>query len=226
MSRRIVAALLCFSSAAFAEKPTITYKPAASGEDDRPVLTSIVVSPQGTDYALKLEFDKVPWGEECKNRCANTTLFLDTDNNKGTGLKLADAKAAETGTDLVLSIQGVKVMREGQSKPSLRVKVSSYSEEATSVEEGHSLAELDPVADAERVLSSDTSLYLLIDANLGALPSGKQLRVVYHPPDSKPLVGVTKGLASPASGRVELFKDGKLTNPVKKPKKKSDYEKL
>lgn len=226
MSRRIFAALLCFSSVAFAEKPTIAYKPASSGEDDRPVLTSIVVSPQGTDYALKLEFDKIPWGEECKNRCANTTLFLDTDNNKGTGLKLADPKAAESGTDLVLIIQGVKVMREGASKPALRVKVSSYSEEATSVEEGKTLAELDPVADSERLLSSDTSLYLLVDANLGALPSGKQLRVIYHPPDSKPLVGTAKGLASPAAGRVELFKDGKLTNPVKKVKKKSDYEKF
>lgn len=226
MSRRIVAALLCISSVAFAEKPTIAYKPAASGEEDRPVLTSIVVSPQGTDYALKLEFDKIPWGEECKNRCANTTLFLDTDNNKATGLKLADAKAAETGTDLVLIIQGIKVMREGASKPALRIKVSSYSEEATSVEEGKMLAELDPVSDSERVLSSDTSLYLLVDANLGALPAGKQLRVVYHPPDSKPLVGIAKGLASPAAGRVELFKDGKLTNPVKKVKKKSDYEKF
>lgn len=226
MSQRIFAVLLCISSVAFAEKPTITYKPASSGEDDRPVLTSIVVSPQGTDYALKLEFDKLPWGEDCRNRCANTTLFLDTDNNKTTGLKLADPKAAETGTDLVLIIQGVKVMKEGTPKPALRIKVQSYSEESTSVEEGHTLAELDPVGDSERVLSSDTSLYLLIDANMGALPAGKQLRVVYHPPDSKPLVGLAKGLASPASGRVELFKDGKLTNPIKKAKKKSDYEKL
>ncbi len=227
MSARIlVVSFVVATIASAAEKPTISYKAPSSGDEDRPVLTTIVVSPQGTDYAFKLEFDKLPWGEECRNRCANTTLFLDTDNNKTTGLKLADAKAAETGADLVVTIQGVKIMKEGAPKPSLRVKVSSYAENATAVEDGHTLTELDPVGDAERVLSSDTSLYLLIDANLGAFPQGKQLRVIYHPPESKPLVGMAKGLASPAAGRVELFKDGKLTNPPPKKKKPSDYEKL
>src|SRR3990167_7923748 len=76
------------ASVAFAEKPTISYKAPPSGDDDRPVMTTIVVSPQGTDYAFKLEFNKPPWGEDCKTRCANATLFLDTDNNKSTGLKL------------------------------------------------------------------------------------------------------------------------------------------
>lgn len=189
-------------------------------------MTSIVVSPQGTDYAFKLEFNKAPWGEECRTRCANATLFLDTDNNKTTGLKLADPKAVETGADLAITIQGAKQLKEGVSTPVLKVKVMQYAEDATSVEEGHTLAELDPVNDSERVLASDSSVYLLIDANMGNQPAGKQLRLVYHPPDSKPLVGMAKGLASPQSGRVELFKDGKLTNggPVKK--KKSDYEKF
>lgn len=190
------------------------------------MLTSIVVSPQGTDYAFKLEFNKPPFGEECRTRCANATLFLDTDNNKSTGLKLNDPKAPESGADLAVIVQGTKVMQEGASKPVLRVKVLQYAEDATSVEEGITLAELDPVIDNERVLASDTSVYLLIDANMGNQPSGKQLRLVYHPPDSKPLVGMAKGLASPAAGRVELFKDGKLSNPVVKPKKKSDYEKM
>jgi hypothetical protein len=36
-------------------------------------------------------------------------------------------------------------------------------------------------------------------------------------------VGTGVGLSVPG-GKVELFKDGKLTNPVKK--KKADYEKL
>ena len=189
------------------------------------MLTSIVVSPQGTDYAFKLEFNKVPWGDECKTRCANATLFLDTDNNKTTGLKLTDPKAPETGTDIAITVQGAKALKEGVPTAVLRVKVMQYSEDATSVEEGKTLAELDPVADSERVLASDTSVYLLIDANMGEQPAGKQLRVVYHPPESKPLVGMAKGLASPAAGRVELFKDGKLTNPPPK-KKKSDYEKM
>lgn len=210
---------------ALAVKPTISYKAPPSGDDDRPVMTSIVVSPQGTDYAFKLEFNKVPWGDECKTRCANATLFLDTDNNKTTGLKLADPKAAETGTDIVVTIQGAKALKDGVTTSVLRVKVSQYSEDATSVEEGHSLAELDPINDSERVLASDTSVYLLIDANMGEQPAGKQLRVIYHPPESKPLIGMAKGLASPSTGRVELFKDGKLTNPPPK-KKKSDYEKM
>ncbi len=191
-------------------------------------MTEIVVGPQGSDYAFKLEFNKEPWGEACRTRCANATLFLDTDNNKSTGLKLADAKAAETGADLAVTIQGAKVLQGGASKPVLKVKVMQYAETASSVEDGSTLAELDPVNDSERVLASGTSVYLLIDANLGSQPAGKQLRVVYHPPDSKPLVGMARGLASPATGRVELFKDGKLSNPAGNKKKaaKPVYEKL
>lgn len=225
MSARLILASSLLASLAFAEKPTITYKAPPSTEDDRPVLTSIVVSPQATDYAFKLEFNKAPWGDECKTRCANATLFLDTDNSKATGLKLTDPKAAETGADIAVTIQGVKVLKDGTPTPMLKVKVLQYAEDATSVEDGKTLIELDPITDSERVLSSDNSVYLLVDANMGNQPAGKQLRVVYHPPDSKPLVGMAKGLASPASGRVELFKDGKLSNPVQK-KKRSDYEKL
>jgi hypothetical protein len=225
MSSRFILSSCLVTTLAFAEKPTISYKAPPSGDDDRPVITSIVVSPQGTDYAFKLEFDKLPWGEECKTRCANATLFLDTDNNKTTGLKLADPKAAETGTDIAVTIQGTKTLKNGVPTSVLRVKVMQYAEDATSVEEGHTLIELDPINDSERVLASDTSVYLLIDANMGDQPAGKQLRVVYHPPESKPLVGLAKGLASPSTGRVELFKDGKLTNPPPK-KKKTDYEKM
>ena len=58
-------------------------------------------------------------------------------------------------------------------------------------------------------------------ANIGDLPAGSKLRVVYHPPDSKALVGTAQGLSAPGGSRVELFKDGKLSNPVKK-KKKTD----
>jgi hypothetical protein len=228
MFARSLSLLTCLvAGVATAEKPTITYKAPPPSDDERPVMTEIVVSAQGTDYAFKLEFNKEPWGEQCRTRCANATLFLDTDNNKSTGLKLADAKAAETGADLAVTIQGLRVLNDGVSKPVLKVKVLQYAETATSVEDGSTLAELDPVNDAERVLAQGTSVYLLVDANLGSQPAGKQLRVIYHPPDSKPLVGMAKGLSAPASGRVELFKDGKLTNPTtKKKQKKGDYEKL
>lgn len=223
---RLILASSLLATLAFAEKPTISYKAPPSTEDDRPVLTSIVVSAQATDYAFKLEFNKLPWGDECKSRCANATLFLDTDNNKATGLKLADQKAPETGADIAVTIQGTKALKNGTPTSVLKVKVLQYSEDATSVEEGKTLIELDPITDSERVLSSDTSVYLLIDANMGNQPAGKQLRVIYHPPDSKPLVGMAKGLASPSTSRVELFKDGKLTNPAVTKKKKSDYEKF
>ncbi|MFO0594152.1 MAG: hypothetical protein U0228_02575 [Myxococcaceae bacterium] len=225
-SRHLLASCLALvASTAAAEKPTISYKAPPPTEEDRPVITTAVVSPQGTDYAFKIEFNKAPWGEDCHTRCANATLFLDTDNNKTTGLKLSDPKAPETGADLAVTIQGGKALKEGVTVAVLKVKVAQYAEDATSVEDGHTLAELDPINDNERVLASDTSVYLLIDANMGNQPAGKQMRLVYHPPDSKPLVGMAKGLMSPASSRVELFKDGKLSNPVVKSKKKSDYEK-
>jgi len=213
------------STAALAgEKPTIVYKNPPQGDDERPVMVEVVLAPQGSDYALKIEFNREPWGEACGTRCANATLFLDTDDNRATGLKLPDTKAPETGADLALTIQGTRELVGGTRRPTLKVKVVQYPEDATSVEQGLSLAELDPKVDTERVLAEGTSVYLLIDANIGNLPAGKKVRVVYHPPDAKPLVGFARGLAAPGANRVELFKDGKLTNPVKK--KKSDYEKF
>jgi hypothetical protein len=206
------------------EKPAFTYKSPPEGDDERPVIVEAVVSPQGSDYAFKLEFNKEPWGEGCKQRCANATLFLDLDSSKSTGLKLKDAKAEETGADLAITIQGTRDVKEGVAVPGLRVKVVQYAEDATSVDQGTTVMELDQRRDPERVLAQGTSVYLLVDANAGNLPSGAKMRVVYHPPDSKPLVGTAVGLAAPSTSRVELFKDGKLTNPVKA-KKKSNYEK-
>ncbi|MFT3706813.1 MAG: hypothetical protein QM817_04020 [Archangium sp.] len=226
MLRALLTASCLVATVAAAEKATITFKAPPPTDEERPLITSVVVSPQGTDYAFKIEFNKAPWGDDCKTRCANATLFLDTDNNKTTGLKLTDPKASETGADLAVTIQGSKALKEGQTVAVLRVKVMQYAEDATSVEDGHTLVEMDPNNDSERVLASETSVYLLVDANMGNQPAGKQLRLIYHPPDSKPLVGMAKGLASPQAGRVELFKDGKLSNPVGAKKKKSDYEKF
>ncbi|MCA2980856.1 MAG: hypothetical protein INH41_28480 [Myxococcaceae bacterium] len=224
-SRSLLALGLLCASAVFAQKPAIRYKPPPPGEDDRPLITEIVIGTQGTDYALKVEFNKEPWGEACGTRCANATVFIDTDANKSSGLKLKDPKAAENGADLALTIQGQKVYQGDSSRAVLRVKVRQFSEDSTELDAGRQLAELDPVQDSERVLAQGTSVYLLVDANIGDLPAGARLRVVYHPPDSKALVGTAVGLSAPG-GKVELFKDGKLTNPVKKKKKPADYEKL
>jgi hypothetical protein len=209
---------------AWAQKPAITFRPPPRQEDDRPVIKEIVVGTQGTDYAMKLEFNMPPWGDSCANRCANATIFLDTDNNKTTGLKLKDAKAAETGADLALTVQGLKLYQEKSARSGLKVIVRQFTEESTDVDSGKSLVELDPVQDPERVLAQGSSVFLLIDANIGNLPAGSKMRVVYHPPESKALVATVHGLNAPA-GRIELYKDGKWTTSGKK-KKKSDYEKL
>lgn len=208
------------ATSAFAEKPAITYKPPPPGEDDRPLITEIVMGPQGTDYAFKIEFNKEPWGDRCNTRCANATIFLDADNNKATGLKLKDPQALETGADLALTIQGLKEYRESSSRAALKVKVRQYAEGATEVDQGREVGELTPTADPERVLCQNNSVYLLLDANIGDLPSASKARLVYHPPESKALVGVVAGLISGAGRRVEIFKDGKLTNPVVTKKKK------
>jgi len=220
-----VAFALCslFAVSALAEKPVIAWKPPPPGDDDRPEIVEVVLGPQGSDYAFKIEFNKEPWGEGCGSRCANATLFLDSDNNKATGLKLKDPKAPETGADLAVTIQGVKEYKEGAGHPLLKVKVKQFTEDATTVEQGNELVEMDQRTDSERVLGQGTSVYLLIDANIGSLPAGAKVRVVYHPPDSKALVGYAQGLSAPGASRVEIFKDGKLTNPVQR--KKSAYDK-
>ena len=203
------------------EKPAITYKAPPSGEEDRPVAVAITVGPQGTDYAFRIDFDKAPWGEECRTRCANATIFLDTDNNKGTGLKLSDKAAAQTGADLAITVQGTRDFKGTSSETNLRVKVKQYPEDATSVDQGRVLAELNQRENEDRLTANGNSVYLLVDANAGDLPAGPKMRVIYQPPDSKPLVGTAKGLNAPGASRVDVFKDGKLTNPVKK--KPKDY---
>jgi hypothetical protein len=216
--------LLLASAASAGEKPCITYKAPPPAEDDRPVATSITVGPQGSDYAFKIDFNRPPWGDACGTRCANTTIFLDTDNDKKTGVKLSDAKSPVSGTDLSINIQGTREYKDSSSLSVLRIKVLQYSEETTKLEQGAVLAELDLRRDTERINASEKTIYLLIDANSGSLPSGPKVRVIYQPPDAKALLGSAKGLNAPGANRVEIFKEGKLINPKKK--KRSDYEDL
>jgi hypothetical protein len=210
--------VLLGAAASAAEKPCITYTAPASTGDDRPVAVAITVGPQGSDYAFKIDFNRAPWGDECKTRCANATVFLDTDNNKNTGLQLSDKKAPQTGADLAVTIQGTRDYKENSAESNLRIKVKQYPEDATRIDQGRVLVEMDQKHDEERVQAQAESVYVLIDANIGDLPAGPKLRVIYQPPDSKPLVGMAKGLSAPGANRVEIFKEGKLTNPVKKKK--------
>jgi hypothetical protein len=210
----LVAALAPFS--AFADKPTIKYKPPAShDEDDRPVATLITAGVQGSDYALRIEFDRAPWGEECKNRCANTTLFLDTDDSPTTGLQLGKG-APETGADLVVNVQGTRDYRDDSAAVVLKVKVKQLPDGATSADSGEALADLDNRRDADRLTSEANTVYALIDGTSTSLPSGKTVRVIYHPPGSKALVGRAKGMLSGGSAKVEIFRKGKAEHHKKK----------
>jgi len=210
--------VLLSAAAGAAEKPCITYTAPHSAEDDRPVAVSITIGPQGSDYAFRIDFNKPPWGDECKNRCANATLFLDTDNNRATGLQLQDKKAPQTGADLAITIMGTRDYKATSAESNLRVKVKQYPEDATSADQGRVLTEMDQRHDEDRVQAQGESVYVLVDANIGDLPAGPKMRVIYQPPESKPLVGMAKGLSAPGANRVEIFKEGKLTNPVKKKK--------
>src|SRR5438105_13145660 len=133
MLRCAVPFLLVSFAAAAGEKPCIVYKapPPAEDDDDRPVATAITVGPQGSDYAFKVDFNKEPWGEICKTRCANATIFIDTDNNKTTGLKLTK-EAPETGADLAVTIQGSREYQDSSAISTLKIKVKQYNEDATS----------------------------------------------------------------------------------------------
>lgn len=216
MHTTLALALLSTSLAAAKDKPTITFKPPAADEDSRPVATELYVSPDGSDYLVRAEFDREPFGESCKNRCANATVFLDTDNNKSSGLQLLSG-GPENGADLAVSIQGTREFKEESSVLMLKVKVRYLRDGLTNLDEGNVLAELDQKRDAERVKVEGNTVSLRIDATDGMIPSGKQMRVVYHPPESKALVGSAKGLLAGGSGRVDVYKKGKHTTPKKSP---------
>lgn len=170
------------------------------------------MGPQGNDYAFKLEFDRPPFGPSCGNRCANATVFLDTDNLKATGLLLEDSAAPENGADLTLTVQGSGAGRETASGAALRVKVTQHPKEGSRVEDGLRVVELDPRIDTERLAVANTSVFILLDADIPAVPTGQSMRVIYHPQGSKALEGMSKGLNAPKSPRDIIFKDGVLPN--------------
>nr|WP_328707065.1 hypothetical protein [Citreicoccus inhibens] len=199
--------LLLGGSAAAAGKTNVTFRYKPPMDEERPVITDATVGPQGSDFAMRLRFDKLPWGDDCKNRCANATLFLDTDANPHTGLRLGNG-APENGADLAVIIQGARDYKEGgTSSAFLRVKVRQLGDEAKSADDGELLAELNHRQDPERVQSDGTTVYVLVDATTATLPSGRKVRVIYHPPGAKPVQGTVSGmLGSGAGSSVQIFK--------------------
>ena len=200
--------LVCSALAlpASAAKPTFQFKPPP--DEERPVIVRAIIGPQGSDYALQLHFDREPWGDACKNRCANATLLLDLDASAQTGLQLGKG-AAENGADLAVVVQGSRQYADDGGQGVLRVKVIELPSGTTGIDEGETLAELDHRRDADRVLLDGTTLFLLVDVTSATLPSARKARVVYRPPGHRAIVASMAGLGSGASkGKARIFRDG------------------
>lgn len=209
MIRPFLALGLLSASVALA-KPTLVYKPPAGEEEDRPVATEVTVTLQGTDIALKSVFNREPFGDSCRNRCANASFFLDTDNNTTTGLQ-AGPRAASTGADLVITVQGVREYKESSSEPFLKVKVRSLDAAARNVDQGQLVVELDNRREAERVQVEESTLYFLFDTTLTDLPTGKEMRVVYQPPGRNAVKGMARGMGTgPERGgkKIQVLRKG------------------
>ncbi len=194
----LLATLPCLALAA--EGPTITFKPGPDSFDDRPVATQVSVGPQGSNIALELLFDRLPWGDECKNRCANATIFLDTDGNPSTGLKLA-GNLPENGADLAVTVQGAREYTEQVAEPQLRVKVRKLNG-TLSVDDSAVIADFNQRTEADRVQSEDERVFVLLDATSTSLPAGPTMRVIYHPPGSTALTATVPGMR--AKGRMVI----------------------
>lgn len=189
--------------------------------DERPLPVEIYAAPQGSDYALRLEFDKLPWGDQCGRRCADATIFIDTDNNRRTGLDLGP-KAKETGSDLAITVIGERMYREHSADTFLKIRVRRLTD-VTSVGQGDVLVELDHRHDADRVQSDGTRVYARIDGTDSTIPTAKTMRIIYHPPGQDALQTTTAGMLS--SGRVrnvQIFRKGVEEKPRHHKKRSAD----
>lgn len=202
-----LALLAPLTATAKAPGSVIRFKPGSDDPDERPTATEVAVAPQGSDFAFRVTFDKAPWGDACKNRCANATIFVDTDGNTATGLQLG-REDAETGADLALTLQAGRDWGDGTSRPIFKAKVRYLPDGVRSLEEGEALGELDPTMDSERFQVDDRTVYVLVDGTIANLPSGKKARVVYHPPGAKALTASIKGMLAGGDGKVEIFRRG------------------
>jgi len=206
--KRSLLTLACtlIASTSAAAPPRSTFRYTAPQDEERPVIVEALIAPQGSDFAMRLRFNKEPWGEQCKNHCANATILLDTDDNPSTGLQLGK-KLPETGADMAVIIQGVRDYRGTSSNALLRVKVRQLTGETKDVDGGEALADLTNHQDPERIQLDEATVYLLIDATGPTLPSGRKVRVIYHPPIAKPLQATIAGMLSGgSSSSVRIFR--------------------
>ncbi|WP_043394940.1 hypothetical protein [Archangium violaceum] len=208
MKRPLLPLALTLLATSAMAKDRATFRHTPSADEERPVVVDASVGPQGGDFALRLRFQKPPFGQECGSRCANATVLIDTDANPRSGLKLSD-KAPENGADLAIIVQGTRDMSGASSDNYLRVKVRQLADGARTVDEGELIAELDHRRDSDRVHIEDNTVFLLIDAS-NNVPSGRKARVVYHPPGGKALQGTIPGMLSGSANnsKVMIFRRG------------------
>lgn len=200
-----LALTLLATSAMAKDRASFRYTPPM--DEERPVVVEATVGPQGSDFALRLRFQKPPFGPECGTRCANATLLLDTDASLLSGLKLPD-KAAENGADLAIIVQGTRDLSGSTSDHFIRVKVRRLTSDARTVDDGELLTDFDHRKDPERIHIEGNTVFLLIDGS-NDLPSGRKVRVVYHPPGSKAIQATVPGILSgSANSKVMLFRRG------------------
>ncbi len=197
--------------------PVLTLAAPPPADADRPVVTQLFVDRKDNDLVFQLDFDREPTGESCKSRCANATLFLDTDKNAKTGVKLEDARAPENGADVSITFQASRDYIENNLVPSLSVLIKSFRGKASAAHLGEKVFSWDSRHDPERVRVQDKSVVLLVDVSSLPVAIAPRMRVVYHPPGSAAVVGDAEGVTlTRGGGKVEVLKKGKRDEPKKK----------
>ncbi|MET0402971.1 MAG: hypothetical protein ABW123_11240 [Cystobacter sp.] len=207
MNRLLLPLVLALSSTSVEAKDRATFRYTPPQGDERPVITEAVVGAQGNDFALRLTFNKPPFGAECGTRCASATVLIDTDATASSGMKLS-GKEPENGADLAIIVQGTRDLTGVGRDNYLRVKVRRLTNEAHTVDDGELLADLDHRKDPERVHVEGNTVFLLIEAS-AELPSSRKSRVVYHPPGGKAIKASIPGMiGSGGRSKVMIFRRG------------------
>jgi hypothetical protein len=199
--------LLSSSLAAAQSVGTLTYKPPADDDNERPLVRVASLRPQANDFALSLEFDKAPWGEACKKRCANATLLIDTDADAATGLQAGQGKP-QTGADLAIVVQGLTDYGEESGGSYVKVKIRQLADDDATIDAGDMVAELDHRRDRERLDVEGKEIRILIDASSTTLPAAKSCRLLYLAPLAKPVVARCRGMgdSNGAGSKVDVIR--------------------
>lgn len=185
---------------------TLTYKPHKLATDGRPTATKIHLGTKGTDFVLTLEYDKAPYGADCKNRCARSTFLIDTDNDLDTGLQQGRGRAV-SGADLLVLLEGFEGVADGKPAPFVKVTIKRFSEGDRLLDEADLVTTLDERASPQRLKLDGTKVTVTLDASSEAVPVGKASRIVYLAPGVSPLTAQAVGLTrKPAAVRAEKGK--------------------